>query len=220
MSCLISSKILSYFLFLYAFLICSALFTTSANFLGKKLSSFSFTSLDTIGTLPDVDTPITKLPLITIAGNKKVQKSGLFTELQSLLEMDEESLLEKLKEFKEKGVLRRISAILYHRRVGYTANAMVVWRVLKERLEEVGTHLASFRSVSHCYERTTNGVWEYNLFSMVHGKQKEEVETFIEKVSKDLGIMDYRIIYSVREFKKRRIKYFSEEFYEWYRSLL
>jgi len=143
-----------------------------------------------------------------------------FSVYADILGIDEERLLEKLKEFKERGILRRISAILYHRKVGYTANAMVVWKVPKERVEEIGTYLASFKSVSHCYERTTNDAWKYNLFSMIHGKQKEEVESFIERISGEIGIKDYHIIYSVREFKKKRVKYFSEEFYEWHRRLV
>ncbi len=55
---------------------------------------------------------------------------------------------------------------------------MAVWKVPEDRIDEVGLYLASFRSVSHCYLKTTNGRWEHSLFSMIHGKEREEVEEF------------------------------------------
>ncbi len=91
---------------------------------------------------------------------------------------DEETVLETLRSLKEKGVMRRFSAILYHRRAGFKANGMAVWKVPEDRIDEVGLYLASFRSVSHCYLKTTNGRWEHSLFSMIHGKEREEVEEF------------------------------------------
>ncbi|SHK22012.1 hypothetical protein [Thermocrinis minervae] len=93
-------------------------------------------------------------------------------------------------------------AILNHRKAGFAANGMVVWKVPEERVQEVGNYLAGFKGVSHCYERTTTDSWHYNLFSMVHGREAHEVQTFAERVSKELGIDDYRILFSTREFKK------------------
>ncbi len=135
------------------------------------------------------------------------------------LNMEEERLLEKLREFKQRGILRRVSAILHHRKAGFTANAMVVWSVPENRVEEVGTYIASFKGVSHCYQRSTNHLWKYNLFSMVHGRSREEVEEFVRKVSEEVGVRDYGLLYSTREFKKRRIHYFSDEFYRWYEEV-
>ncbi len=147
------------------------------------------------------DLPLTTRPFLEVAG-----KVGI----------SEEEILEILRSLKEKKVMRRFSAILYHRRVGFKANGMVVWRVDGERVDSVGRYLSTFKAVSHCYERTVEGDgWEYNLFSMVHGRSKEEVESFAHSVAREVGLEDFLILYSSREFKKRRIKLFSEEFYAW-----
>ncbi len=92
---------------------------------------------------------------------------------------------------------------------------MTVWKVSEEMVEDIGYRLASYKAVSHCYKRTTNEKWHYNIFAMIYAQTKEELENLVEDISKEVGIYDYKILYSTREFKKRRIKYFSEEFYKW-----
>ncbi len=136
------------------------------------------------------------------------------------LNMKEEELLERLRLYKEAGLIRRVCAILFHRRAGFRANGMAVWKVEKDRVEEVGNYIAGFKGVSHCYERTTNEHWKYNLFSMIHGKSREEVEELVKRVSEETGIREYAVLYSKREFKKVRVRYFSEAFEEWYSSFL
>jgi len=113
--------------------------------------------------------------------------------------------------------MRRFSAILFHRRAGFKANGMAVWRVEEDRIEEAGRFLASFKAVSHCYERNTAPGWPYNLFSMVHGREKGDVERLCSLASEELGIKDYKVLYSKREFKKRRVRLwlFDEGFYRW-----
>ncbi len=125
------------------------------------------------------------------------------------LGMEEGALIEKLCEFRERGVLRRIAAIFRHRKVGFVANGMSVWRVPPERVEEVGSFIASFKGVSHCYERSINGkAWKYNIFAMIHGKKVEDVKGVVEEIKKETGINDCQILYTRREFKKERIRYF------------
>ncbi|WP_457621197.1 siroheme decarboxylase subunit alpha [Persephonella sp.] len=130
------------------------------------------------------------------------------------------TLLHKLNQFKEKGVMRRFAAILYHRKAGFKANGMTVWKVPEDKADAVGEYFASFKAVSHCYLRTVNGKWSYNLFSMIHGREKEEIEDFVEKLSKETGINDYKILYSTREFKKKRVRYFSDEFKHWEEAVI
>jgi len=131
------------------------------------------------------------------------------------LGIDEEDLLRKLEEFREKRIMRRFAAVLYHRNAGFSANAMVVWKVPEERIEEAGSKIASFRAVSHCYERTSTGPWHYSLFSMIHAKERDKVREVVEEIQKETGIEDYMILYSNREFKKRRVRYFEKDLYEW-----
>jgi len=138
-----------------------------------------------------------------------------FKEQAEKLGLSEEELVGKLKQFKEEGFMRRFAGILNHRKAGFKANGMVVWKVPEDRVEEVGRILASYKAVTHCYLRNTNEYWHYNLFSMVHGKSKEEVEDIVSDMRRETGIDDYYILYSTKEFKKVRLKYFTEDYYRW-----
>ncbi|MDF2522701.1 MAG: transcriptional regulator [Clostridiales bacterium] len=126
------------------------------------------------------------------------------------LGITEDELLEKIRDFQNKGVLRRFGAILHHRKAGYTANAMVVWVVPEERAEEVGKLMSSFTQVSHCYQRVTFHDWPFNMFTMVHGPTTDECEEVIAQISKAIQIYKYEILYSTMEVKKVSMKYFLE----------
>ncbi|MEK6673482.1 MAG: Lrp/AsnC family transcriptional regulator [Nitrospirota bacterium] len=129
--------------------------------------------------------------------------------------MEEYELIEKLREFKERGVMRRFAAVLNHRKAGFSANGMVVWNVSEGLVDEVGLRIASFKAVSHCYERTTSGVWRYNLFSMMHARTRDELDDVITGIREETGMGDYAVLYSSREFKKKRIQYFTGELHAW-----
>jgi len=120
-----------------------------------------------------------------------------------------------LSELKEAGVMRRFAAILNHRKAGFNANAMVVWDVDETNGDEIGEKAASFSAVSHCYLRPKYPNWSYNLFTMVHGKTTEETNAIIAEMAEEIEHKDKRPLYSSREFKKVRIKYFSPEFAKW-----
>lgn len=124
-------------------------------------------------------------------------------------------LIDHCRTMLDRGILRRVAAILYHRRAGYSANGMGIWVVPEDRTDELGEAMASFRSVSHCYQRPTYPDWPYSIFTMVHGRDREECEGVIRSISEKTGIDDYSILYSVAEYKKARIKYFSPEFEKW-----
>jgi DNA-binding Lrp family transcriptional regulator len=113
------------------------------------------------------------------------------------------------------GYLRRVAAVLYHREAGFHANAMGVWMVPPERAEEVGQIMGSFRGVSHCYLRPTYPDWPYNIFTMVHGKKVSDCQDIITAISQETGITEYALLYSTKEYKKVRLKYFTRELEEW-----
>ena len=104
--------------------------------------------------------------------------------------------------------MRRFSAVLHHRRAGFKSNAMVVWKVPEERSEEVGNIMAQSRWVTHCYQRPTFPEWEYTHFSMIHATSQEACEQVAAEISEATGIDDYRLLYSTREYKKSRVRYF------------
>ncbi len=113
-----------------------------------------------------------------------------------------DQLLSVLKDWKREGKLRRIGSIVDHFKVGLSAGAMVVWRVDPERVEQVGAILAGFREVSHAYERRTYDQWPYNLYTMVHGADGRQIEKIVDRMSRSCGIMDYRMLTTVKELKK------------------
>jgi DNA-binding Lrp family transcriptional regulator len=124
------------------------------------------------------------------------------------LGIPEDRIIDRVKKMMESGILRRFSAAIRHRRLGITANPMCAFKVSQERVEEVGEKLASFDEVTHCYERPiVPGKWEYNVFAMVHGYDRDEVEKTVEKIASEVGIEDYKLLYSTREFKKTYKRY-------------
>jgi siroheme decarboxylase len=126
------------------------------------------------------------------------------------LGMSTADLLSKAKEFERAGIMRRFAAILRHREAGFSANGMVVWNVPENKVDETGYKIASFPQVSHCYQRPVYADWPFSLFSMIHARTTEAAETIASEISSTVGIKDYRILYSSREFKKERVKYFEE----------
>ena len=126
------------------------------------------------------------------------------------LGITEEQIFEKLHYYEEIGVMRRYAAILRHREAGFTANGMIVWKVPKERINEVGNKLGAFPQVSHCYERPVYSDWPYNVFSMIHCKSFDEAGEVAGQIQKQINVDEYKILFSSREFKKTRVEYFVE----------
>ena len=138
-----------------------------------------------------------------------------FAKVIDELDIDYDTLFDTLNELQEAGVMRRFAAILNHRKAGFNANAMVVWDVDAEKGEEIGKKAAEFSAVSHCYLRPKYPNWPYNLFTMVHGKTTEETNAIIDSIAEEIEHKAKRPLYSTREFKKVRIKYYTPEFTAW-----
>ena len=98
------------------------------------------------------------------------------------LGIKEKELLEKIREFCNKDVIRRFGATLNHRNIGFKSNAMVVWNVPEERIKEVSEIMILFSQVSHCYQRPKFPNWSYNIFTMIHGENKEECEEVVKQI--------------------------------------
>jgi siroheme decarboxylase len=133
-----------------------------------------------------------------------------FKEMAENLSITTTELFAKAKEYEKNGVMRRFAAILRHRDAGFSANGMVVWQVPDENIDEIGYKLAAFPQVSHCYRRPVYSDWPFNLFSMIHARTLEAAEKIAVEMSEIVEIKDYRILFSSREFKKERVKYFEE----------
>jgi siroheme decarboxylase len=135
------------------------------------------------------------------------------------LGMPVDQLLAHLEGMVERGLLRRVAAILFHRRAGFSANGMGVWKVPDDQILEAGRRMAAFRGISHCYERPTYADWPYQLFTMAHGRSKEECDAILDAVRDEVGCVEDRAtLYSSTEFKKVRLLYFTDDFKSWERE--
>jgi DNA-binding Lrp family transcriptional regulator len=134
------------------------------------------------------------------------------------LGIDQQQLLEHLQGMQERRLLRRVAAILFHRRAGFSANGMGVWKVPDDRILELGARMASFRGISHCYQRPTYADWPYSVFTMAHGRSKEECDAILDSIAADTGIEERSTLYSSTEFKKIRLLYFTSEHRDWERE--
>ncbi len=130
----------------------------------------------------------------------------------------QEQLLDHLRGMQERRLLRRVAAILFHRRAGFSANGMGVWKVPDERIMELGMRMASFRGISHCYQRPTYHDWPYSVFTMAHGRSKEECDAILDSIAADTGIHERDTLYSSTEFKKIRLLYFTGDYRNWERE--
>jgi len=125
-----------------------------------------------------------------------------YQELADMIGIAPEPLLQMLRQWKADKRIRRLGAIVNHFQMGHGTGAMVVWSVPDERIQQVGELFASFARVSHAYQRPSKKQWPYNLYTMVHGSDKEELEETIGMMSHQSGIMEFRALKTVRELKK------------------
>ncbi len=107
----------------------------------------------------------------------------------------------------DKGVIRRIAAVIDHRKLGFVHNILFVSEATEGRVVEAGGRLARFRMVSHCYERKTFEGWPYNLFAMMHAKSMGDIQRVIDKFVEAEGIESFELLPTVEELKKRPVKH-------------
>ena len=155
------------------------------------------------------------IEVIKLLQNDIEIKSEPFEDIIKSLNIDYQKFFSIVEDLDKSGMMRRFASILNHRKAGFNANAMVVWDVDEKNGEEIGKTAAEFSAVSHCYLRPKYDNWQYNLFTMVHGKTKEETDSIIEEISKEIESKSHMPLYSSREFKKIRLKYFTDDEQEW-----
>jgi DNA-binding Lrp family transcriptional regulator len=133
--------------------------------------------------------------------------SDPFAPLAHNLGMDVDKMLARSRSLLRRGVIRRYGASINHRNAGYRANAMTCWDAPAGKVVKLGRLLASKRQVSHCYERATMDPWHYNLFAMLHSRDRAACLQAIERMAAETGLGDYIVLFSVKEFKKIRVLY-------------
>ncbi|WP_417822211.1 Lrp/AsnC family transcriptional regulator [Terasakiella sp.] len=116
---------------------------------------------------------------------------------------------QRLNAMLDAGVIRRIGAVPNHYALGYTANGMSTWDVPDEKVKEIGEKIGALDFVSHCYERPRHQpIWNYNLFAMVHGKDKETCMKRVEMIAQMLGEDDrgHEVLFSSKILKKTGLR--------------
>ena len=167
---------------------------------------------------PHMDAPV--LSDLEVAAIRVVQEDlpvveRPFAAEGELIGCSEDEVLELLRSFRERKLMRRFAAVMNHRTAGFKANAMGVWAVPQDQLDELGPQMASFALVSHCYRRPTYPDWPYSVFTMVHGKVGRDCEETIAAIRDETGVDEYALLWSVKEYKKTRVRYFTSEWDAW-----
>ena len=155
--------------------------------------------------------------VVATQGNLPVV-SEPWTQAAEQLGIPVDDLLAHLRGMQERGLLRRVAGILFHRRAGFSANGMGVWKVPEDQIDEIGPQMAAFRGISHCYQRPTYEDWPYQIFTMAHGRSKEECDAILDTIAGQFPIEDRATLYSSTEFKKVRLLYFTDDFRNWERE--
>lgn len=118
------------------------------------------------------------------------------------LGISEEEVMQRLVHLQQEGVVRRIAATIGHRALGIVANALIVWKVPPEQMQEAGEIFADAEEVTHCYERATAPDWPYNLYTMVHSRSRDDCLRIVNQLSRASGVREYRVLFSEKEYKK------------------
>jgi len=127
-----------------------------------------------------------------------------FVAIANRLGIEPDEVIERLKKLQEENVIRKFGVFIRNRKVGIIANAMVVWVVPSNRIQEVAEFISRFKEVTHCYERrTVPNKWRYNLYTVIHGFKHSTVKEFVKRLSETIGVKDYLILFSVKEFVRR-----------------
>ena len=126
-----------------------------------------------------------------------------FNEIAAQLGITPQEVIARLVKLRESGVIRRFGASIKPNDLGFSANALVAWKVPENRVQEVGSCLSKFSEVTHCYERKAiAGKWEYNLYTVMHARKREAIEQLVNNLSEATAVNDYLILYSTRDLKK------------------
>ncbi len=141
------------------------------------------------------DLPLTLTPLAILA-----EKIG----------WPEKKVIQRIRTLKKLGIIRRFGAILRHQKAGYLGNALVVWKVPEEFIPSFNLLVHNSPAISHCYLRPPFPDWPYNLYTMIHGPTIKDCYILAKEISQKIGIKEYRVLPSLREFKKSSMHYIPE----------
>ncbi len=144
---------------------------------------------------------------------KKLQQNIKFVEepwkdFTESIGISEQKLFNSINNLKNNGVIKRIAGVLRHRKIGFNFNGMICFNIPANKILAAGNKLAEFKEVTHCYQRESHPNWNYSIYAMVHTKTESECNSLIKRIASEIDCDDYITLYSTKEFKKERVKYF------------
>lgn len=143
--------------------------------------------------------PLTPRPYKTLA-----ERTGL----------SEQEVMSAIRQWQERGLIKRLGLVIKHRTLGYTANAMVVWDVPDDQVQNLGRALARTSFITLCYQRPRRlPDWPYNLFCMIHGVDRQRVLSQLEALIADLGLepIPHAVLFSTKAYRQRGGRYVSSD---------
>ncbi len=138
-----------------------------------------------------------------------------FHQLAHSAGLNADDLLVRASDFLAAGWMRRYAAVLHHRRAGALANVLVAWELPASAADGFGAQASAFAAVSHCYLREPAEGWPFNLYTMIHGRDTAAVERTIQSIAAAGGDYPRVALPTVREYKKARVRLFSEDLARW-----
>lgn len=133
-----------------------------------------------------------------------------YAEIGAALGMSEAEVISRIERLQQEQLIKRFGVIVRHRELGYKANAMVVWDIPDEKVSEYGRCLGKFSHVTLCYQRPRHlPQWPYNLFTMIHGRDKQDVLDSVESIARECGLAEVprEVLFSGKRFKQRGARY-------------
>jgi DNA-binding Lrp family transcriptional regulator len=142
------------------------------------------------------------LKLLTILEKGITLSPFPFREIAEELKISETEILNRINQLREDQTIRRFGASIKPNGIGLTANALVAWKVPKQRIQDIGNYFSEIKEVSHCYERTSdNPNWTYNIYTVLHAQTRLIIEQIVNELQTKLHL-EYKILYSIRDLKR------------------
>jgi DNA-binding Lrp family transcriptional regulator len=158
-------------------------------------------------TLPPIDAVDRQIIVATQAGLPVTAQP--YHHIATQLGLEPHDVMQRLQRLLQQGIIRRIGLVPNHYALGYRANGMSVWDVPDAQVQELGSTIGHLPFVSHCYHRPRHlPVWPYNLFAMVHGRSRQEVDAKVATIAQLLGPHDrgHAVLFSTRILKKTGLR--------------
>jgi len=150
-----------------------------------------------------------ELAVLRIVQNNLPDSATPYADIAHEVGLEEAEVLALLQSLRDNGTIRRFGASIKHQKTIWSHNAMVAWLIDDALIDACGEIAAKHENISHCYHRPTSAKdWPYTLYTMIHGRNKEDITNAIEELRKTTKLDHYEILESIQELKKTSMKYF------------